>query len=370
MANGRGRSASAVALTLLAILLLVARTASGQTLKPQERLCDPTFQDCRADILTYIQQETVGIDMGFWMMTDARYASELVRAWNRGVRIRLLMDPRCEDAHESCGPQNEQLRAAGIPMRNRLAGGILHWKMALFAGQGQIQFAGANYAPFEMVPDQPYVNFTDEVVFFSNNQSLVRSFMTKFDDLWTSTTEFGNYANVRRADTKVCQVSHRPRAELSARRQLPHACLAAYAAERQRIDVLMFRITDEAHTDAMIQAVGRGVPVRLITDETEYRNPARLWDSYNVDKMYSAGVQVRLDGHQGINHEKAVILRGTGMSIFGSSNWTVTVNRFSARAQLLHDQALDSQLAARPVRSQVEQPDRFPRDQAVRPASA
>ena len=47
------------------------------------------------------------------------------------------------------------------------------------------------------------------------------------------------------------------------------------------------------------------MPVRLITDETEYRNPTRLWHAYNVDKMYNAGVQVRLDAHEGINHEKA-----------------------------------------------------------------
>ncbi len=98
--------------------------------------------------------------------------------------------------------------------------------------------------------------------------------------------------------------------------------LAAYAQEQQQVDVLMFRITDEQHSNAMIARVNQGVPVRLITDETEYRNPSRLWDAYNVDKMYNAGVQVRFDGHQGINHEKAVLLRGTGMSIFGSSNWT------------------------------------------------
>src|SRR5205814_9627615 len=43
---------------------------------------------------------------------------------------------------------------------------------------------------------EPYVNYTDEVVAFTNNLSLLHSFMTKFDDLWTSTTEFANYANV------------------------------------------------------------------------------------------------------------------------------------------------------------------------------
>src|ERR1043165_3131207 len=86
-------------------LICGSTSAFAQTLGPQERMCDPTFEDCRADILTYIQQETVEIDMGFWMMTDARYSNALVSAWQRGVKIRLLMDPRCADAHEKCGPQ-------------------------------------------------------------------------------------------------------------------------------------------------------------------------------------------------------------------------------------------------------------------------
>jgi phosphatidylserine/phosphatidylglycerophosphate/cardiolipin synthase-like enzyme len=302
---------------------LGARTASAQVLAPQERLCDPSFEDCRADILKYIQQETVEIDMGFWMMTDARYSNELVKAWNRGVKIRLLMDPRCGAAHAACNTQNDQLEAAGIPMRNRLTSGILHWKVAIFAGQGQVQFAGANYAPFEMSPEQPFVNYTDEIVYFTNMPSIVQSFMTKFDDLWTSTTEFADYANITGPLARSFPVSPTdPELNFPPDQSYRNRALAAYAAEQQKIDVLMFRITDEQHSNAMINAVNRGVPVRLITDETEYRNTARLWHSYNVDKMYSAGVQVRHDGHQGINHEKAILLQGSGTTIFGSSNWT------------------------------------------------
>ena len=292
-------------------------------LAPQDRLCDPAFEDCRADILKYIQQETVQIDMGFWMMTDARYSNELVKAWSRGVKIRLLMDPRCGPSHPACLPQIDQLKAAGIPMRNRLTSGILHWKMVLFVGQGQLEFAGANYAPFEMTPEQPYVNYTDELVYFTNVPSIVRSFMTKFDDLWVSTTEFANYANISGPLTRSFPTYPiDPELNFPPDQSYRSRALAAYAAEQQKIDVLMFRVTDEQHSNAMINAVNRGVPVRLITDETEYRNRSRLWHSYNIDKMYAAGVQVRLDGHQGINHEKAVVLQGTGMTIFGSSNWT------------------------------------------------
>ena len=305
------------------LTLAAASAAHAQTLPPEERLCDPTFEDCRADILKYIQQETVEIDMGFWMMTDARYSNELVKAWNRGVKIRLLMDPRCVTEHENCGPQNDQLSAAGIPMRYRTTSGILHWKMALFAGQGQVEFAGANYAPYEMTAYIPWENFTDEIVYFSKDPAIVQSFMRKFDDLWVSTVEFADYANV----TGPLQRSY-PTYAIDPQLNFPPddsyraRSTSAYAQEQQAIDVLMFRITDERQSDAIIAQVNRGIPVRLITDTGEYRNPSRLWDSYNVDKMYHAGVQVRLDDHQGINHEKAILLRGLGMSIFGSSNWT------------------------------------------------
>jgi phosphatidylserine/phosphatidylglycerophosphate/cardiolipin synthase-like enzyme len=312
-----------VALSVLALLLLGATAARAQPLASQERLCDPSFQDCREDILQYIAQEQVGIDVGFWMMNDARYSNALVAAWNRGVRIRLLMDPRCLDQHAHCEGPMDQLAAAGLPMRRRAIGGILHWKMFIFAGQRQVEFSGANLAPFELTPETPYVNYTDEVVYFTNEASVVSSFMTKFDDLWTSPSEFADYANIngpllRSYPTTAID----PDLNFPPDDSYRSRAIYNYNREPQKIDVFMFRITDVQHTNAMVAAVNRGIPVRLLTDESEYRNPNRLWDAYNVDIMHHAGVQVRLDAHQGINHEKAVILYGLGMSIFGSSNWT------------------------------------------------
>src|SRR4029079_13001678 len=48
----------------------------------------------------------------------------------------------------------------------------------------------------------------------------------------------------------------------------------------------------------------------------------RLMDAYYVDLMWARGVDVRFDGHDGIDHEKAIALYGTGMSIVRSPNWT------------------------------------------------
>jgi phosphatidylserine/phosphatidylglycerophosphate/cardiolipin synthase-like enzyme len=77
----------------------------------------------------------------------------------------------------------------------------------------------------------------------------------------------------------------------------------------------------------MIAARARGVSVRLITDLTEYRDASRLWHAWNVDRMWAAGIPIRVPAHAGINHQKSVILRGQRSVIFGSSNWTSPSDR-------------------------------------------
>ena len=107
-------------------------------------------------------------------------------------------------------------------------------------------------------------------------------------------------------------------------------------AETQKIDMIMYRITNQAFSDMTIAAVKRGVPMRLIHEPDEYRNLARQWDSWNVDRMYMAGVQIKMRKHLGLNHQKTVILYNQGMTIFGSSNWTGPSSNF----QLEHNISL------------------------------
>ncbi len=84
----------------------------------------------------------------------------------------------------------------------------------------------------------------------------------------------------------------------------------------------MFRITDSRPATALINAVGRKVPVRLYAEPGEYRNAARLDDSYNIDRMYMGGVHIRMRAHSGQNHQKTVRLVGQKTTVFGTSNWS------------------------------------------------
>ena len=80
-----------ISITTFTLTLTLAATSSAQV-APSERLCDNSFEDCRATILQMIRNETAGIDVSFWFMTDWRYSSEIIKRWQAGVPVRVLLD--------------------------------------------------------------------------------------------------------------------------------------------------------------------------------------------------------------------------------------------------------------------------------------
>ena len=54
--------------------------------------------------------------------------------------------------------------------------------------------------------------------------------------------------------------------------------------------------------------MARGIPVRLFTEQEQYRLESRMWHSWNVDRLYMGGVQIKHRAHAGLNHQKSVIL--------------------------------------------------------------
>ena len=317
-------------LVSLLFIVLIFPAVSAQT---QERLCDTAFEDCRVPLWSLIDAETTGIDVAFWFMQDSSYATKLVNKFKSGVPVRVIVDPRANPTYAGNQAVLDQLQAAGIPMRFKLGDGIVHWKMMLFVGQNKLEFSGANYSSNFFVPDAPNSNYIDEAIYFTSDPSLINSFKTKYDDVWTNTTLFGNYANISGPLTRRYPVS-----PIDPELNFPPSTDSSQDfllrtqqnlnAETQKIDIIMYRITNSGYTDATIAAVKRGVPVRLIHEPDEYRNLARQWDAWNVDRLFMAGVQIKMRKHLGLNHQKSVLLYSRGMTIFGSSNWTGPSSNF------------------------------------------
>ncbi|HEX6973198.1 MAG TPA: phospholipase D-like domain-containing protein, partial [Vicinamibacterales bacterium] len=304
---------------------LAAGLGAAAPAQALDRLCDPGNENCRTILINYIRQETVGIDVGFWFMEDARYTTELINRFNAGVPVRVIMDTRANATNQYNAQRLAELKAAGIPMRQKTSSGIMHYKMMLFAGQGIVEFSGANFsADAWSYTGDPYTNYIDESIYFTDDASIVHSFMTKYDDLWTNTTAYASWANITNSQLvrNYPTYTKDPALNFPPAESYANRAIGRYNKETQKIDVIMYRITDRRHTDAIIAAKGRGVQVRLISDPQQYRDQNRLWDAWNVDRIYMAGIPVKMRAHAGLNHQKLVLLYSLGMGIFGSSNWT------------------------------------------------
>ena len=309
-------------------LLTLAAPASAL-----ERYCDPAHEDCRAPLLALINAETVGIDVAFWFMEDTRYASALISRHRAGVPVRVLMDTAANADYPNNVTSLKMLRDAGIPMREKTTGGILHWKMMLFVGQNTVEFSGANYSADAFVPVTPYANYVDEVIYFTDKSSVVNSFKTRYDDQWVSTSGYANYANVTSPSRRYAVYAIDPEMNFVPWNNFATRSVNAYKAEPLKIDAIMYRITDRRHSDALIAARARGVPIRLISEPLQYRDTTRLWHAWNIDRLYMAGVQIRHRKHAGLSHEKLTMLYGQSTVIVGSSNWTSA----SAESQAEHN---------------------------------
>lgn len=100
--------------------------------------------------------------------------------------------------------------------------------------------------------------------------------------------------------------------------------VARFAACRRTADVCVFTVTDDRITRAVLDAHGRGVRVRLITDN-EKRHDA----GSDVGRLRAAGIPVKADdmteaaepGTNGHMHHKFAVFDGARV-LNGSYNWT------------------------------------------------
>ena len=277
-----------------------------------------------------------------WFMTDWRYRDDIIARFKAGVPVRVIVDTQADANYPANKAIRDSLVAAGIPIRDCVSSlGINHWKAMIFVGQKKVMFSASNFAAGSFSPEpstSPYVNYVDEAIYFTHDESIVYSFMKKFDDHWTDTTSFTNYANITGTPTRsypdLATYTINPDLNFVPYQDFENRLRTQVNTENQKIDAVMFRITSAKIPDALIARRAAGVPVRLITDKGQYRNTTYFWDSYNVDRMYMAGIEVKFknDTDQDM-HQKSIVLYSRGLATssqggpgpmveFGSSNWT------------------------------------------------
>jgi phosphatidylserine/phosphatidylglycerophosphate/cardiolipin synthase-like enzyme/regulation of enolase protein 1 (concanavalin A-like superfamily) len=295
----------------------------------QERLCDASRENCRVPLVDLIDHEDVGIDVGVWFIKDARRPAAIIRARSRGVPVRMIMDTRAYVRYPSTQQYMLDMANAGVQMRRRTAGDICHWKLMIFSRQDVVEWSGANYSPLAFVPNTPYQDYEDEVIHFS--RQLAPSFKKTFDDIWTNTSEYADYANITRPLVRkypIYAVDARlnfPPRDSYQDRLIP---LIDQEPPNGLIDVDMYRLTLSRPVSAIIRAAARGVRVRMYLEPEEYTNPDRPGNKTQMDRLVAAAqtypgtIEIRMRKHLGLNHQKTIWLHAQRIVVFGTSNWS------------------------------------------------
>jgi hypothetical protein len=192
-------------------------------------------------------------------------------------------------------------------------------------------------------------------VLFSADPSLVNAFKTQFDRMWNDTTRetrsriggppyFLNWDDAcareaQCADYRTLYPNPVPMAINTARLEpdypLPpemdwgqgSVFNARIADEIRRepafVDFIIYRLTVNDITEALLAKHASGVPVRLIIEPDEYRN--RKWPEFwlthaQIDRLWAAGVAIKKRTHVGLTHMKTLITSST--ATVASANFT------------------------------------------------
>jgi phosphatidylserine/phosphatidylglycerophosphate/cardiolipin synthase-like enzyme len=343
-------------LTLGAVALacVVALPAAAQ-----DQVYFTATTDVAARLIERINAENVRIDMAVSALTHQGIADALTQRFEAGVGVRLIADQySIFEADTSRRETIYRLASRGIPIRVRYNPTwypeLVHWKATIFAGQNIVSFGTSNYTPVELAP-QSSGAYSDGSVIFTSDAALVNAFRTQFDRMWNDTQrEAGSLAGPPPyfknwdeacaseplcADYRARYPSPVPMAIDTARLEPDHPMppdmiwaqgstfnnriVAEIQNEGSRVDLVVYRLTSAAITDALIARHHAGVPVRVIIEPNEYRNrmyPEFWITSANVDRLKAAGVPIKQRAHDGVTQMRMLVT--SSYATVASSNFT------------------------------------------------
>src|SRR5215218_3330218 len=146
---------------VVALVLLVSPPS-----RAQERLCDPSWEDCYTPLSQLVNAETAGIDMVFYMIELPGLTDAVIARHQAGVPVRITVEPRANLKFPENQPLLDRLAAAGVPMRYKLGDAFVHAKVLLLAGQNKVVFTGSNFGEGDVEPYDPYNNYVDGAWYF------------------------------------------------------------------------------------------------------------------------------------------------------------------------------------------------------------
>lgn len=328
----------------VAAVLFVALFFPTLAAAQQEVVMFTAVDNAQQALLQKIRDEKVRLDIATWYLNDGEIMMAIANKFKSGVPVRVIGDRGAIfEADPHTRAQFEYLANAGVPIKLRYHPTwypeIVHWKAGIFVGQNTVEFGSANWTTFELLPWSS-TDFKDETAMFSSDSTLVRAFMTKFEDMWTDTATFLDWPQAYQLETgqpwkgtspmtipqgrlEPLYPTDLPEMVWEQGQKLADRMVQEIDRETSSVEIVIYRLSVPRIADALIRKKQAGVDVRVIVEPTQYRNT--LYPEYEMtgammDRLWLAGIPIKIRLHQGLTHMKTLITSHVAMN--GSSNFT------------------------------------------------
>ncbi len=259
------------------------------------------------------------LDMAIYDLELENVAAALVRARQRGVRVRLVTE-----ADNAGNAAVRRVRAAGIPVVTDDGPAFMHHKFAVFDGE-TVLTGSWNFAPRDTFQH-------DNNTAFIRSPELAAAFTEEFETMFVQ-RRFGAAKPKRGPPAPVTVDGATVQALFAPAMDVPAQVIARIRAARESIAFLAFAFTHDGIGAAVVELARAGVRVRCVVESLQSDRPEGELGRFRAAGLAADqpagqpgaacrdGPGVLTDGNTGLMHHKVIIIDGRTV-IFGSFNFT------------------------------------------------
>jgi phosphatidylserine/phosphatidylglycerophosphate/cardiolipin synthase-like enzyme len=256
-------------------------------------------------IIASIDAARLSVDVAIYSLSLREVANALLRARDRGVAVRVVME---SDNRENSVPQ--ALMDGGLPILGDRREGLMHDKFVII-DRSEVWTGSLNYTVTGVYEDNNNLVHLRSV-------KVAENYTTEFEEMYTDDL-FGPDTLAATPNPSVTVDGIRVETYFS-----PDDGVAAHLVEllqgaQESIHFLAFSFTSDEIGQVMRDRAGAGVTVSGVMDDSQVKSN----QGTEFDAFVQAGLDVRRDGNPGLMHHKVIII-DRSIVITGSYNFTAS----------------------------------------------
>lgn len=254
-------------------------------------------------LVAAIDSARLTVDVAIYSLSLNSVRNALIRAYDRGVQVRMVME---SDNMDRSDPQ--RLKDEGIPMLGDRREGLMHNKFVIIDGY-EIWTGSAN--------------FTDSGAYLDNNHfirirsvKLAENFTKEFNEMFVD-DKFGDAIVPETPNPKITIEGTDIETYFSPDDGVQNRVVELVNAAQESIYFMAFSFTSDPIGEAVRARARNGVTVAGVLDDEQVKSNIGT----EFDPFRQAGLDVYRDGNAGQMHHKVIII-DESIVILGSYNFT------------------------------------------------